>query len=97
MTTIEKTMKSGRVFKYPRLTIQEFEELHKDYFGWCTACGDLPEGIDPDAHQYDCECCGEPRVYGFEQLNELGRCEFVDESAELKSVDCPPTLRYIKS
>ena len=36
--------------------------------GFCIACGDDVEGVEPDAHQYKCECCDKNTVYGAEEL-----------------------------
>lgn len=36
--------------------------------GFCIACGEDAEGVEPDARGYECEHCGEPRVYGAEEL-----------------------------
>ena len=36
--------------------------------GFCIACGEDAEGVEPDAQGYECECCGEPAVYGAEEL-----------------------------
>ena len=36
--------------------------------GFCTACGAEAEGCEPDAREYECESCGEPAVYGAEEL-----------------------------
>ena len=36
--------------------------------GFCAACGAEAEGVEPDARGYECEECGEPRVYGAEEL-----------------------------
>lgn len=36
--------------------------------GFCTSCGHEHEGIEPDASDYDCEACGEPTVFGAEEL-----------------------------
>ena len=36
--------------------------------GFCLACGEDADGCEPDAEMYECECCGEPQVYGAEQL-----------------------------
>jgi DNA-directed RNA polymerase subunit RPC12/RpoP len=36
--------------------------------GLCIACGAEAEGVEPDAHHYECEACGERRVYGLEEL-----------------------------
>jgi hypothetical protein len=36
--------------------------------GFCIACGGEAEDIEPDARRYECEICGEPGVYGAEEL-----------------------------
>ena len=36
--------------------------------GFCTRCGADAEGVEPDARRYECEACGEPGVYGAEEL-----------------------------
>jgi hypothetical protein len=36
--------------------------------GICICCGVDTEGVEPDARQYECEACGEPGVYGAEEL-----------------------------
>ena len=39
-----------------------------DHIGFCTACGEDADGCEPDAREYECECCGERAVYGAEHL-----------------------------
>lgn len=36
--------------------------------GFCIACGVDADGVEPDARKYECEACGEPCVYGAEEL-----------------------------
>lgn len=36
--------------------------------GICIACGNEQGGCEPDAREYVCEACGEPAVYGAEEL-----------------------------
>lgn len=36
--------------------------------GFCIACGAEVDGVEPDAREYECEACGEPAVYGAEEL-----------------------------
>jgi hypothetical protein len=36
--------------------------------GICIACGNEQGGVDPDGREYTCEACGEPAVYGVEEL-----------------------------
>ena len=39
-----------------------------DCRGFCLACGAEAYGVEPDARRYVCESCGEPRVFGAEEL-----------------------------
>jgi hypothetical protein len=36
--------------------------------GFCVACGEEAEGVEPDARRYPCEACGQRSVYGAEEL-----------------------------
>jgi hypothetical protein len=36
--------------------------------GFCLACGEAIDGVEPDACGYACEHCGEPCVYGAEEI-----------------------------
>jgi len=36
--------------------------------GFCLACGEEADECEPDARRYECESCGERRVYGAEEL-----------------------------
>src|SRR3954451_5263892 len=36
--------------------------------GFCICCGAEAGGVEPDARKYECESCGEPGVYGAEEL-----------------------------
>jgi hypothetical protein len=36
--------------------------------GFCVKCGESQDGCEPDARQYTCESCGEPAVYGAEEI-----------------------------
>jgi len=39
-----------------------------DCIGFCTTCGDEQYQVEPDAREYICESCGEPTVFGAEEL-----------------------------
>ena len=39
-----------------------------DNLGFCLACGAEAYGVEPDARKYECESCGERKVYGAEEL-----------------------------
>lgn len=36
--------------------------------GFCTDCGAEAEGVEPDARKCRCESCGQPAVFGAEEL-----------------------------
>lgn len=36
--------------------------------GFCVACGDSCDGVEPDARGYLCDNCGKHEVYGAEEL-----------------------------
>jgi predicted RNA-binding Zn-ribbon protein involved in translation (DUF1610 family) len=35
--------------------------------GLCMACGEVAECVEPDARKYECESCGEKKVYGAQE------------------------------
>ncbi len=41
--------------------------------GFCTECGAEQEGCEPDAREYECESCGEPAVFGAQELLIAGQ------------------------
>lgn len=43
-----------------------------DTTGWCLYCGDVVEGVEPDARKYECCGCGQRKVYGFAELALMG-------------------------
>ena len=59
---------------HPSVTIERVSDAvqrsHQllDNPGFCTLCGEEAEGVEPDACRYACEACGEPGVYGAEEL-----------------------------
>jgi hypothetical protein len=46
----------------------ERSQTSLDNPGFCIRCGAEAEGVEPDACRYECEACGEPGVYGAEDL-----------------------------
>lgn len=36
--------------------------------GFCCACGERADGVEPDACNYECESCGASEVFGAEEL-----------------------------
>jgi hypothetical protein len=64
------TAKSGvKQFKPSAALLQE---LDADNMGFCLACGNTVEGVEPDARRYTCKCCNAPKVYGAAELILMG-------------------------
>ena len=53
-----------------RITVDRvIEAVEADHcIGFCVSCGAKNYGVEPDAREYLCEECGEPKVYGAEDL-----------------------------
>lgn len=53
-----------------KITTDQIIEAVKadDNLGFCLACGAEVRGVEPDARKYECESCGECKVYGAEEL-----------------------------
>ena len=45
-----------------------------DGTGFCIACGESQGECEPDARGYECESCGEMKVYGAEEIVLMGLC-----------------------
>jgi hypothetical protein len=56
-----------RKSKVPLSQVMEAIEAD-DCRGFCLACGTEAFGVEPDARRYECESCGEPKVYGAEEI-----------------------------
>lgn len=39
-----------------------------DNIGFCLACGEQADGVEPDARNYECECCGKHQVFGAPEI-----------------------------
>lgn len=60
-----------------------FEQIEDGLNGGCTACGKVIEGgVEPDARNYECEHCGEKKVFGLEELLIDDGIEIVGEDGE---------------
>jgi hypothetical protein len=46
----------------------EREMFSLDNPGFCLGCGEEADGCEPDAREYQCESCGERKVYGAAEL-----------------------------
>jgi len=55
------------------MTEDEYHIMDEDSGGFCLACGADACGVEPDARKYECEVCGEAKVYGLQELLMAGR------------------------
>lgn len=62
-TTMVQQLKCGLTIDDVMQAVEEDE-----YTGFCTACGEEAYNVEPDACRYTCESCGEPKVYGAQEL-----------------------------
>lgn len=53
-------------------SFEEAEAMDAEGQGFCLACGEVQDGVEPDARQYECEHCGEHKVYGTAELVLMG-------------------------
>lgn len=58
-----------------KFNLSDLTEASRDYAGFCRACGYLQEPVEPDACNYKCEECGEPEVFGADELILMGEVE----------------------
>lgn len=47
--------------------------------GICISCGETQEGCEPDARNYECESCGERKVFGLEEALMQGLVDLEDD------------------
>lgn len=72
--------KSGRFGFRPVIDESEYRSLtFNSNPGFCLNCGAETDGVEPDARNYRCEDCGQPYVYGLEQLLMMGLVKFVSQ------------------
>jgi len=62
----EYTTKAGTKQYMPVLSIRQM--MVRDTTGWCLKCGQEVPNVEPDARKYVHERCGEPKVYGLQEL-----------------------------
>lgn len=74
MHTRDIVSDKGTKFIIPVVSTEEMEQIMfgMDSPGWCLTCGEEVDGVEPDARKYLCECCGERKVYGMEELLTMG-------------------------
>jgi hypothetical protein len=62
--------KTGKTYFVPRLSMDELGNLMLDHAdtGWCVACGQEVDGVEPDARKYPCQSCNQDAVFGLQEL-----------------------------
>lgn len=64
------------------MSLEEFKEMHDCGFGICLNCGDVLQGIEPDAENYECPICFKHEVYGLDQALLIGQLELTGEDED---------------
>ena len=76
MPTTEQATK--KKFEPIKLSQARYQELCDESAGYCVACREEAYGVEPDARRYECDACGERKVYGIEELCLMGAIEFTE-------------------
>lgn len=79
-TRLAKNRKGNDV-KIIVLTSEEYQQADRDSVGYCLGCTAEQDCCEPDARKYECDACGERRVYGAAEALLMGRIE-IDETAD---------------
>ena len=77
MTSEKYIARAGAHRFRPVISEEEFADASENGAGFCLACGEEADGCEPDARQYECDCCGESRVYGLSELLLMGLVKFI--------------------
>lgn len=71
-----------------KLTEDEYSELRDSNSGFCVACGKINDGgHEPDAEDYECSFCEEPKSSGIELLLLSGVVEIVEDPDDSTLLD----------
>jgi hypothetical protein len=68
MTKQPYQTRSGKTQYKPVMTSSEYADEHENNTGFCLACGETADSVEPDARAYPCESCGQRKVFGLEEL-----------------------------
>jgi DNA-directed RNA polymerase subunit RPC12/RpoP len=55
-----------------KIELEQLEAAMEDMTGFCLACGEESERVEPDARAYRCHACGESKVFGAEEIMLMG-------------------------
>lgn len=59
--------------------VVDASDVRDGTMGVCLACGEDAFGVEPDAHEYECESCGAHKVYGLEEAVIMGAVDVREE------------------
>lgn len=59
--------------------LAKMTEMSEQGVGICRSCGEEQSGVEPDARGIKCQACGEPQVYGVEELALRGELDKLPE------------------
>lgn len=62
-----------------QITEEEYLNAQDAYEGICLNCESHQFGCEPDAREYECEVCGEHKVYGIPELLIMGVLDITEE------------------
>jgi hypothetical protein len=72
-TNMERITNDKGKFRHFKMTEDEYSLLTSEYMGLCISCGAERDSCEPDATEYECECCEKKTVYGAEELMLMER------------------------
>lgn len=52
--------------------VDDLETMDIEGIGFCLACGEKQECVEPDACRYECDVCGKRKVYGAAEIALMG-------------------------
>lgn len=56
-----------------KVALARYEKAAEGYEGFCAKCAKFTaDSCEPDAREYECPRCGEPKVYGAEEAMMMG-------------------------
>jgi hypothetical protein len=57
---------------FKKFTLEQIEEASELQAGFCLACGEMRDMVEPDARRYKCDSCCLNQVYGAEEILLMG-------------------------
>lgn len=67
-TKLKRALEAQILCEAQIIEAAERQMITLDNPGFCLSCGQEVDGVEPDAHGYWCETCGQKEVYGAQEL-----------------------------